>query len=270
MKFKLSPTELTIMDILTAQRGRFKTSLLVAAYKGRLPKTPKQTVYRAISSLKKKEVLVVAKGVTSVNTHWIGVLRQKLDVLETSSFNQIIPNKFSYTFPSLLALAPVWTHNVNVLIGQSENEKEKPVVFINPHQWFYAVREWSENQLVDSLEADGYTLWQGVNHISNVDKLMFKKKFTGRSAVHGSFITARPGEKDLYVNVIGDFVIKVSTTAEFARAINATYAKAETITPEFIEELEDLIAHSGPVKMTVAKRKGEAIVYRNLMRKFVV
>lgn len=268
MNFKLSPTELQIVDILTAQRGHIKTAQLVKLYKKKRPKTPKQTVYRAIAGLKKKEVVVVAKGITSANTHWIGVLRQKLDVLESHSLNQMIPDKVTYTFPSLLSLAPVWTHHVNVLTEQASIDK--PIVFINPHQWFYAVREWSENQLVDSIEEEGRTLWQGINYNSAVDKTILKNKFTGRPNIHGSFITPKPGEKDLYVNVIGDYIIKVSTTAEFASAINAAYSKADNIDADFISELEDLIAHSGPAKIIIAKRKSQADMYRNLMKKFVV
>jgi hypothetical protein len=255
------------MDILSNKGGCIKTSLLVSSFQKRLIGTPKQTVYRSIASLKEKEVIVIAKGITSVNTHWIGILRQKLDVLESHSLHQNLPDRVSYIFPSLLSLTPVWTHHVNILINQTSTNE--PIIFINPHQWFFVAREWSESQLVNKIESDGYTLWQGINHISTIDRLILKEKFTNRSTIHGSFITPLQGEKETYITVIGDYVIKVTTTNQFSETINKLYADSKEITPEFVSLIEDSLKESGTVKIVISKNINKARQYRNMMKKFI-
>lgn len=267
MTFRLSSTELFILEILAGRGGYMKTADIVLVFKKKRPNTPKQTVYRAISSLKKKEAVVIAQGFTSVNTHWIGMARQKLDVLESYSLHQSLPDKFSYIFPSFLAFAPVFTHHANVMINQAD--VAKPILFLNPHQWFYVAREWSEDQLVDRIEAEGRTLWQGISHVSDMDRLILQKKFTNRPTILGSFITARDGEEDVYINVIGDFVIKVTTTSEFAQTINKIYDNNKEITDEVISQIEDALRYSGPVKMVVKRNPRLADDYRRLMKKFI-
>lgn len=265
--FKLNHTELHIVNILLKENGFLKTSKIVLAYQQILPNTPKQTIYRTIRGLKQKEVVVITKGVTSINTQWISVLRQKLNQLELGPFHQFIPDRISHTFPSFLSIAPVLTHHVNILISQSD--KKDPVIFINPHQLFYAARDWSEERLINNLESEGYTLWQGINYISAIDKNVLKKKFTNRPHIRGSFIEAKKGEEDIYINIIGEYVLRVTTTPEFSRALNELYDMTKTATQEFANKLQELLTHSGPVKMVIVKRKAKAQIYRNLMKKFI-
>jgi len=267
INFKLSSTELRIVDILLKENGFLKTSKIVLAYQKLFAQTPKQTIYRTLRSLKNKEVVVITKGVTSINTQWISVLRQKLSQLELGPFRQVLPDRISYSAPSFLAIAPILTHHVNILITQSD--KKDPVIFINPHQLFYSARDWSEERLINQLESEGYTLWQGINYISDVDRHFLKKKFMNRPRVRGSFIEARPDEKDVYINIIGEYVLRVTTTPEFAKSLNELYASAKTYTPDFAAKVQELLANSGPVKMVIAKRKSQEILYRNLMRKFI-
>jgi len=267
INFKLGKTELRIVDILLKENGFLKTSKIVTEYQKHFPQTPKQTIYRTIRTLKNNEVVVVAKGLTSINTQWVSVLRQKLNQLERGPLRQILPDKISYISPSFLSIAPVLTHHVNILINQSD--KKDPVIFINPHQLFYSARDWSEERLINHLESEGYTLWQGINYISAIDRDFIRKKFTNRPRIKGSFIEARSGEQDVYINIIGEYVLRVTTTPEFSKALNEIYAHTKVYTPDFAAKVQDLLANSGEVKMVIAKRKAQVQLYRNLMKKFI-
>jgi hypothetical protein len=146
---------------------------------------------------------------------------------------------------------------------------KKPILFLNPHQWFYVAREWSENQLVNWIEMSGRVLWQGISHVSDIDKIILKKKFTNRPTILGSFMTSFKGESDMYISVIDDFVIKVKTTNEFANTINKIYKDNKVISNEIIHQIEDALKYSGPVKMTIKRDSKSADKYRKMMKRFI-
>lgn len=265
MNLSFAPSELEIINILAQRGGSLRTLDIVLEYQKIRKNTPKQTVYRALGSLKKKEVISIVKGKTSINTHWAGYIRSFLDQLESKSKLAELPDKLSIVFPSLWSLAPTWTHYVNILLSQSD--KGMPVVFINPHQWFYIAREWSEDQLVKNLKDNGYVLWQCITNNEKLDKEIIKSKFSGKTN-QGAIISTLAKEKDLYINVIGDYIITVFMSEEFTREINNWYKINEDVNADNIQDLKGIIKNSGKVKIIIKKNKKKADSYRTHLSKF--
>ena len=265
-KLKLSVTESKLLEILAYFGGTAQTVEIVKELQRTKSKISKQAVYRSLSSLKKKEIITINKRVTAINTHWVIFWRKMLDQLESATIQKEIPNKLAFTFSSVWSAAPTLVSYVNVLIAQSD--KKVPIIFINPHQWFYAARTWSEEQLVDSIEKNGYTLWQGIGHVSQIDRGLLSTKFRNRPNVLGSFVTPFKNEKNLYVCVIGDYVIETKMEENFHRALDKWYASTSEITEVSRGDIQNILKMSTKVKIKISKNTNRAKSYRTHMKKF--
>lgn len=265
-KLKLSVTESKLLEILSYFGGSAPTVEIVKELQKNKAKISKQAVYRSLVSLKKKEIVTINKRTTAINTHWIIFWRKMLDQLESATIQKEIPNKLSFTFSSVWSSAPTLVSYVNVLIAQSD--KETPIIFINPHQWFFAARPWSEEQLVDSIEKNGYTLWQGIGHVSEIDRKLLSTKFKNRLNILGSFITPFKNEKDSYVCVIGDYVIETRMGENFHRALNGWYASFSEINEISRSDIQNILKMNTKVKIKILKNSHRAKSYRTHMKKF--
>jgi hypothetical protein len=266
MNTPLSPIEISLISILARSGGACKTINIVHSYQSKRKNTPKQTVYRALGLMKKKEIITTAKGITTINTIWIGRIKSLIDQLESNALFAEFPRKLSLSFPSLWSAAPVLAHYANILISQSS--REQPIIWINPHQWFYCARDWSEEQLIESIVSSGHSLLQCIIHRSSIATQLLKTKFNHSPAVRGSYIDTKPSEQNTYLAIIGEYVV----TTVFSDSLNAkldhwfkTYAQT---TDENREELRSLIKENHTVKITFKHDPKTAQQYQKRVQKF--
>ncbi len=265
-------TSVTVEELIIETLGARALSgpMLFERIKQRLPKTPKESYYRILRSLLKQEVITKYGKMFSVNRHWLHQLYRfskpqiefgKNSKLSVLSFEDGDTITYKFKTPNLMGI--YWAHLYDTVF--QFHYPEIPILVFHPHEWLIHARVESETFFLKRFSEDGKRCLFSIGGITELDK-EFKKKWSSKylEIATGASYGLKNTE---YLNVLGDFIFKVTVSARFAKDIDTFFKKYKTVDDENRQELIDLCNRSDAVKMVFTRSKKEADKWRAKWKK---
>ncbi len=256
----------------TLREGPLRTTELIEKIKkDRI--TPKQSVYRELNKLKKKEIIAIGGKIVSLNQVWISKMRDFFEDAEIkysdtkgdSILNLAEKEYINYKFNSLVSLDMFWAHAFTVFLKNMQ--KESSVMLYNPHEWFLIGRKASETAIIEESKKQKVHWLQIVGNKSPLD-LEIKKYFDGDYA-QCYFSDQNSFSDNYYTNCFGDFLIEVWLDKNIASEIDEVYETYDVADEEVIEKINSIIKKEGySHKMKISKNKSKASKIRILFKKY--
>ena len=224
----------------------------------------KETFYRVLRKLIEEEVVTKKDGVYQINRQWLQrVYRFSKKYSEASeSANDIVSledgDKITYKFKNPILMGIFWTHAYNPIFNG--HDPKIPILVFHPHEWLIHARTESELFFLSRFKDDRKLVFFALGSTSPLDK-EFKKNRSN------DFVQVGLGlhlglKKTEYINVLGDYIFKVSVSKRFSEDIDAFFKKNPAMTPENQLELEKICNRKDPTKITLVRSKNEAAKWR--------
>ncbi len=243
---------------------------LLAALTKEYPATAKETFYRILRRLCKEEVVTKRKKTYELNRQWLQrVYRFSKQHVEAShDGNDVLSledgDKITYKFKNPNLMGIYWTHAYNPIFNR--HDPKTPILVYHPHEWLIHARTESELFFLSRFADDRKLVFFAVGGASSLDR-QFKQRHANNFVQVGTGI-AMGLKKTEYINVLGDYVFKVSTSRRFGDDIDMFFKKYSEITPKNRVELERLCTRNDPTKITLMRSKKEADKWRAKFKKY--
>lgn len=245
---------------------------LLAAVKKKSPRVSRETFYRTLRSLLKEEVLNKHAAIYQLNRHWLQRLyRFSRTGIETNrgidsdnilSFKE--GDKITYTFKSPNLMGIYWAHTYDMLFER--HDPKVPILIFHPHEWLIHTRTESESFFLSRFKDDKKLAFFAVGGNTELDK-NFKKGCANQYLQIATGVSY--GLKNTeYINVLGDFIFKVSTSKRFANDLSTFFRKNKIVDSENLKELAALCNRSDTTKMIFTRSKKEAAFWREKYKKY--
>lgn len=234
------------------------------------PGTTKQGVYAVLRDLKSQDVVLLNKGMVSLNMTWVDHVAEYVartqEQVHTSPghfLNLQDGEKVQYTFRDPASTDVFWNH-----VLQSLNRivpTDQPFFSYCPHVWFFVAHAERERALRDQLnkrERQYLVLGGG----STVHDKVVRDECDGDMSQYHCLETPPFAQRNVYVNAIGDFVIHVRFSADFASRLDALYKRSSAQMLQ--EQLRELIEEQSPVRLTIFHNAKKAERFRKAVQQY--
>jgi DNA-binding PadR family transcriptional regulator len=232
----------------------------------------KESFYRILRSLKEDEIIHKDGPIYTLNRIWLKRMRDFIDNHIQSDTLNILDmqdgDKITYKFKNPNLMGIYWAHSGNVVFDNVGSKT--PILIYHPHEWLIYTRTHSEEFFLQNFvsgydHGKGKVFWiMGGN--TPLDK-KFQKEWNRGLLEIGTGLDIGAG-KNLYVNVVGDYVFLVTTEKSFGEKLDAIFQKNEIMTPEALEELRDLTEKNYKTKLVLMKSKKEAEKWKKKFKKY--
>lgn len=245
---------------------------LLAAVKKKSPRISKETFYRTLRSLLKEEVLNKHAAIYQINRHWLQrIYRFSRSSVETNlgidsdnilSFKEGDSVTFKFKNPNLMGI--YWAHTYDMIFDR--HDPKVPILIFHPHEWLIHTRTESESFFLSRFKDDKKLAFFAVGGNTELDK-NFKKGCANQYIQIATGVSY--GLKNTeYINVLGDFIFKVSTSKRFANDLSTFFRKYKIVDSENLKELTALCNRSDATKMVFTRSKKEAAFWREKYKKY--
>jgi hypothetical protein len=263
-----------ILDSLSKEPK--KGAVLVEEIKNIRKGTTKQGVYKALRILIKERLVVKYRRNLMLNQIWLNKVNkflkqtdenylgkkgdQDMDTLEWMTEG----SKISYIFNSYDSLDKFHSHTFSLIIKKTDSQS--PLYIYNPHEWFVLKTNLKENEdfLFDWLKEGGRQVYFTVGHGTFLDKKFRKDYSSEEFEIAIDEKTNYP--ENLYINVIGKYVIEMKNSKEFAEKLNAIYENSIGEN-EASEKIKILLKAKHKIKMILSCDKQKAKRIRSKLGK---
>ncbi|MES2930520.1 MAG: hypothetical protein V4665_01940, partial [Patescibacteria group bacterium] len=231
----------------------------------------KETFYRTLRSLLKDEVIIKHHKIYQLNRHWLQKINRfgkkhiesnsAIDADNILSFEE--GDKISYKFKNPNLMGIYWAHIYDMIFEY--HNPLIPILVYHPHEWLIHTRTESESFFLNRFREDGKLVLFSIGGNTELDKI-FKKEWSSE------YIQINTGtnygiKNTEYINVLGDFIFKVSVSKRFSNDLEIFFQKYKKITPENKEELYKLCNRKDPAKMIFVRSKKESRAWRAKFKK---
>jgi len=262
-------TEEQIIEMLH-DKGASGPALLAAIHKID-PGISKETFYRILRRLLDEEVLNKQSKVYQLNRHWLQRIyrfgkkhietNQGIDPDNILSFEE--GDRISYKFKNPNLMGIYWAHTYDMIFER--HDPKVPILIFHPHEWLIHTRIDSESFFLSRFTDDRKLAFFSIGGSTALDK-GFKKDWSGTYVQIGAGIDYGL-KKTEYINVLGDFIFKVSVSKRFSEDIDSFFKKYDRVIPENQAELEKICNRTDPAKMVFTRSKKEADKWRAKFKK---
>jgi hypothetical protein len=161
-------------------------------------------------------------------------------------------DSIAYSFKSPFHMDRLWG-DLTILLSR-QYDKNQPIFFYNPHNWFFVVRGKAEHSMFSDIEKNEGTVLLVCGSDTPLDRDILEKDFSDYK--HKYAITTGLGFENNYnLNIYGEFIIEVCLDKNTANKVDGFYAQYDKITPENTLELKEIVSSNGDNKITVYKNK---------------
>ena len=231
----------------------------------------KETFYRVLRSLLKEEVIHKSNKVYQLNRHWLQrIYRFSKKHIETNmatdtdhilSFEE--GDKISYKFKNPNLMGIYWAHTYDMIFEQ--HNPLVPILIYHPHEWLIYTRTESESFFLNRFNEDSKLVLFTIGGNTVLDKI-FKKEYASEFIYVNTGISY--GIKNTeYINVLGDFIFKVSVSKKFSNDLESFFQRNKEITEENKLELQKLCNRKDTAKMVLSRSTKEAGKWRTKFKK---
>lgn len=234
----------------------------------------KESFYRVLRDLKKEEIIHKDGPIYTLNRIWLKRMRDFIDKHIQSDTLNILDmqdgDKITYKFKNPNLMGIYWAHSGNVVFDNTSSKT--PILIYHPHEWLIYTRTHSEEFFLQNFvngydHGKGMVFWiMGGN--TTLDK-KFQKEWNKGLLEIGTGIDIDAG-KNLYVNVVGDYVFLVTTEKSFGEKLDHIFQNNEVMTPKALAELKDLTEKNYKTKLVLMKNKSEALKWKKKFKKYFV
>jgi hypothetical protein len=160
-----------------------------------------------------------------------------------------------YTFNNPFHMDRLWG-DLTILLSRQHN-KEQPIIFYNPHSWFFVVRNKTEHEVFSSLHDDGGLVLLTCGSHTDLDRSTLESEF--KKYRHQFVISDVPKFENNYnLNIYGDFIIEACFDKATADDIDAFYKHNKEINSDNIKELKAIVSKNGKNQLTVYRDRQRA------------
>lgn len=261
-------TSVTIEELIIELLGAraLTGAILLARVRRTLPQTSKETFYRILRSLLKQEVVTKFGVQYGINRHWVQRLyrfsKPKIELAKNASSLSVLSfeegDAITYKFKTPNLVGIYWAHLYDAVFDL--HHPDLPILIFHPHEWMIHTRTDPETFFLRRFAEDQKQGLFSIGGTTELDK-EFKKKWSNKY-VQVALGVSYGLKNTEYLNVLGDFIFKVTVSVRFARDIDAFFKKYATIDETNKKELFDLCNRNDTVKMVFTRSKKEAAKWR--------
>ncbi|MEZ4210820.1 MAG: hypothetical protein R3B39_00775 [Candidatus Paceibacterota bacterium] len=267
---KSNKTEEKIVEIL--HKNPLNGPSLLKRLRDQESTPSKESFYRILRDLKKEEIIHKNGSIYTLNRIWLKRMRGFIDKHIQSDTLNILDmqdgDKITYKFKNPNLMGIYWAHSGNVVFDNATSNT--PILIYHPHEWLIYTRTHSEEFFLQNFvngynHGKGKVLWiMGGN--TTLDK-KFQKEWNKGLLEIGTGLDIGAG-KNLYVNVVEDYVFIVTTEKSFGDKLDKIFQENETMTPKALEELRNLTENNYKTKLVLMKSKKEAEKWKKKFKKY--
>jgi predicted transcriptional regulator len=234
--------------------------------------TSKESFYRILRDLLKKEVINKHHNIYQLNRHWLQQLyrfskkhieeNKGIDTDDILSFKE--GDKITYKFSNPNDMGIYWAHTYDMIF--EHHDPKIPILVFHPHEWLVHTRIASETFFLNRFNEDKKLVFFAIGGNTNFDK-EFKKTWESNFRQIGIGINFNTKNTE-YVNVLGDYVFKVSLSKKFNNNLESFFKIHKELNLENKVELEKLCSRKDSAKMVFIRSKKEAEVWRAKFKKY--
>ena len=220
----------------------------------------KETFYRVLRKLIEEEVVTKQKTIYQINRQWLQrVYNFSKKFIEASDTTHDIVSledgdKITYKFKNPILMGIFWTHAYNPIFNA--HDPKIPILVFHSHEWLIHARKESELFFLSRFKEDKKPAFFALGSTSPLDK-EFKQNHSSGFVQIG--IGLNLGfKKTEYINVLGDYIFKVSVSKRFSDDLSMFFKKNQNINQENNLELDKLCSRKDSTKITLMRSKREA------------
>ena len=236
------------------------------------PTLSKETFYRVLRTLLSEEVINKHGAVYELNRHWLQrIYRFGKQQIETNlgidsdgilSFKE--GDKISYKFKNPNLMGIYWAHTYDMIFER--HDPSIPILIFHPHEWLIHTRPEAESFFLQRFAEDKKLAFFSIGGATGLDKVF--KNERENTYLQISIGTSLGLNKTEYINVLGDFIFKVTVSKKFSEDLEAFFKINEKVTPENRMELEKICERKDTAKMVFTRSKKEADKWRSKFKKY--
>lgn len=232
----------------------------------------KESLYRILRDLKKEEIIHKDGPLYTLNRIWLKRMRDFIDKHIQSDTLNILDmqdgDKITYRFKNPNLMGIYWAHSGNVVFDNTGSKT--PILIFHPHEWLIYTRTHSEEFFLQNF-VNGYDHGKGkvfwiMGGNTTLDK-KFQKEWNRGLLEIGTGLDIG-ADKNLYVNVVGDYVFLVTTEKSFGEKLDQIFRENEIMTPNALAELQALTEKNYKTKLVLMKSKREAEKWKKKFKKY--
>jgi hypothetical protein len=145
------------------------------------------------------------------------------------------------------------------------HDPESPILIFHPHEWLIHTRTEPETFFLRRFSEDSKRGLFALGGSTELDKA-FKKQWAN------PYLEVATGasyglKQTQYLNVLGDYIFKVTVSARFSKEIDAFFKKYKKVDEVNHQELIDLCSRRDTVKMVFTRSRKEAAKWRAKWKK---
>lgn len=230
--------------------------------------------YKALSRLKKDEVVLVKDRVVSVNRAWLAEGYQFFErymgkVNLPSYFGEQVARlgkdeHLSYSFRSIAELD---IFLVNLIYDLLRLGAGKDIFIQERHEFFFALDETRTNHIVREFDRIGSTLYLLAESGSAIDRSVIGK--LPRSTHSYATGTERRDTFGKIFHAIGDVIIELRLDKGFARQLDTLYTR-EAMDGRFLKVLQTLVSKRQSHTVRIYRDRERARLMQSRFKKFFV
>ena len=226
----------------------------------------KETTYRLLRGLISDEVLQKIRGLYSLNRHWLQYMqtfaRSNLSNIPMFDVHNVLDfedeDTVTYSFKNSDLMGTYWGH-LGDLVMQAHDADISFYIF-HPHEWLIHARIASETFFLKQFEDNHRIIFFNIGGNEILDK-KFKKDWKSKYRKINTGVSIGT-KKNRYINVIGDFIFEVTTSAGFEDLIGGFFKKHTEVTDTNREELNEIINMKYKTKLNFSRNKKKAEQWR--------
>ncbi len=236
------------------------------------PTISKETFYRLLRKLLSEEIVNKQNKIYQLNRHWLQKIyrfskkqietNQAIDADSILSFEEGDKIRYKFKNPNLMGI--YWAHTYDMIFDK--HDRKIPILIFHPHEWPIHTRIESESFFLGRFKDDKKLVFFSIGGTTELDK-QFKKDWSSEFVQIGTGINYGL-KKTEYINVLGDFIFKISVSKRFSDDIESFFKKYRTISPENQAELLKICNRKDPSKMVFTRSKREADKWRAKFKKY--
>ncbi len=256
--------------LMSLQAKPLTGPLLKEKIKETLPHLSKETFYRVLRALLMEEVLVKNKSVYAINHHWMEKLakfsagsgEKSFDSENILSFKD--GDRITYHFKNPNLMGVYWAHTYDLVF--KVHDPKIPILIYHPHEWLILGRPEAESHFLTRFSRAKKRVHFAIGGTTDLDRA-FKKEWGSTHVEIGTGIDLGLSE-DTYINVLGDYIFKVTVGSRFAKDIDTFFKTHTTMTDEASNALARLIARDEHTKFAFKRSTKEAALWRSRFGKY--
>ena len=269
----LHPLQSSILETLAVKRDLTIVELRTYLQNQHDQSVSMPNLYRIVSQMVEKQVLVKEKGKLSLNLIWIPHMlgfaeNAKKTYLAAGDDVLELPKKDGehreYAADSLIGLDPIWSH---ILIAFTKLPQPLPWYAYNSHPWYSLGMRDTEQRVYESIVAQGMECHMLYGNDSFLDR--YGDKLIRVPRFHTHLATDTPFPKEGYALwVCNDYMLECVFPEAIARHFAFFFQTVRTIKQFDPELFSDIFAMKARCKIRVRRDKKEANRLRGIVGKY--